>query len=99
MARFREQEHVSQRNNMWAYIFTFLSMFVTDIVYTQLLKSVQNDRPLASSIWASLITFLGGVAIINYTSNNMMIIPAVLGAFCGTYVGMKLHLKDKNWHI
>jgi hypothetical protein len=84
---------------MWAYIFTFLSMFVTDIVYTQLLKSVQNDRPLASSIWASLITFLGGVAIINYTSNNMMIIPAILGAFCGTYVGMKFHLHEKKWHI
>ena len=84
---------------MWAYIFTFLSMFVTDIVYTQLLKSVQNDRPLASSIWASAITFLGGVAIINYTNDNTMIIPAVLGAFAGTYVGMKFHLHEKKWHI
>jgi hypothetical protein len=80
---------------MWAYIFTF----VTDIVYTQLLKSVQNDRPMASSIWASAITFLGGVAIINYTNDNMMIIPAVLGAFAGTYVGMKFHLHEKKWHI
>jgi hypothetical protein len=80
---------------MWAYIFTFVCMFVTDIVYTQLLKSVQNDRPLASSIWASAITFLGGVAIINYTNDNMMIIPAVLGAFVGTYVGMKFHIGEK----
>jgi len=84
---------------MWAYIFTFLSMFVTDIVYTQLLKSVQNDRPLSSSICASAITFLGGIAIINYTNDNMMIIPAVLGAFAGTYVGMKFHLHEKKWHI
>jgi len=80
---------------MWAYIFTFLSMLVTDIVYTLLLKSVQNDRPIAASIWASLITFLGGVAIINYTSDNMMIIPAVLGAFVGTFIGMKYHIGDK----
>jgi ABC-type enterochelin transport system permease subunit len=80
---------------MWAYIFTFLSMLVTDIVYTQLLKSVQNDKPFAASIWASLITFLGGVAIINYTSDNKMIIPAVLGAFVGTYIGMKYHIGDK----
>jgi hypothetical protein len=80
---------------MWAYIFTFLSMFVTDIVYTQLLKSVQNDKPFAASIWASAITFLGGIAIINYTNNNMMIIPAVLGAFAGTYVGMRYHIGDK----
>ena len=84
---------------MWAYIFTFVCMFVTDIVYTQLLKSVQNDKPFAASIWASAITFLGGVAIINYTNDNMMIIPAVLGAFAGTYVGMKFHLHEKKWHI
>ncbi len=83
---------------MWAYIFTFVCMFVTDVVYTQLLKSVQNDRPLASSIWASAITFLGGVAIINYTNDNKMIIPAVLGAFVGTYIGMRYHLHEKKWH-
>ena len=80
---------------MWAYIFTFVCMFFTDIVYTQLLKSVQNDRPMASSIWASLITFLGGVAVINYTTDNTMIIPAVLGAFVGTYIGMKFHIGEK----
>jgi hypothetical protein len=80
---------------MWAHIFTFVCMFFTDIVYTQLLKSVQNDRPFAASIWASLITFLGGVAVINYTTDNTMIIPAVLGAFVGTYVGMKFHIGDK----
>ena len=73
-------------------------MLVTDIVYTQLLKSVQNDKPFAASIWASLITFLGGIAIINYTNDNMMIIPAVLGAFVGTYIGMKFHLHEKKWH-
>jgi len=72
-------------------------MLFTDIVSTLLLKSVQNDKPLAASIWASAITFLGGVAVINYTTNNMMIIPAVLGAFVGTYIGMKFHLKDKKW--
>ncbi len=70
-------------------------MLVTDIVYTQLLKSVQNDKPFAASIWASLITFLGGVAIINYTNDNKMIIPAVLGAFVGTYIGMRYHIGDK----
>ena len=80
---------------MWAYIFTFVCMFFTDIVYTQLLKSVQNDKPLASSIWASAITFLGGVAVINYTTDNTMIIPAVLGAFVGTYIGMKFHIGEK----
>jgi hypothetical protein len=52
---------------------------------------------MAASIWASAITFLGGVAVINYTTNNMMIIPAILGAFCGTYVGMKYHIGEMKW--
>jgi uncharacterized membrane protein YfcA len=73
-------------------------MLFTDIVYTLLLKSVQNDKPIAASLWASTITFLGGVAVINYTTNNMMIIPAVLGAFVGTYIGMRYHLQEKKWH-
>ena len=83
---------------MWAYFFTFICMLFTDIVYTLLLKSVQNDRPLAASIWASVITFLGGVAVINYTTDNMMIIPAIAGAFVGTYVGMRYHIGDKIGH-
>jgi len=70
-------------------------MLFTDIVYTLLLKSVQNDKPFLASVWASAITFLGGVAVINYTTNNMMIVPAVLGAFVGTYIGMKYHLHGK----
>ena len=80
---------------MWAYFFTFVCMMFTDIVYTLLLKSVQNDRPLAASVWASAITFLGGVAVINYTTDNMMIIPAIAGAFVGTYIGMRYHIGDR----
>lgn len=82
---------------MLTYIFTFLSMFITDIVHTLLIKAIQNDRIIASSIWASVITFLSGVAIISYTNNNLMIIPAVLGAFAGTYVSVKFKLHEKIW--
>ena len=41
---------------------------------------------------------LGGVAVINYTTDNMMIIPAIVGAFVGTYVGMRYHIGDKIGH-
>ena len=80
---------------MWAYFFTFVCMMFTDIVYTLLLKSVQNDKLWAASLWSAAITFLGGVAVINYTTDNMMIIPAILGAFVGTFIGMKYHIGDK----
>ena len=80
---------------MWTYIFVFLCVVVIDIVYTLLLKSVQNDKPLAASSWASAITFLNAVAVVNYIEDNRMIIPAVLGAFVGTYIGMRYHIGDR----
>ena len=42
-----------------------------------------------------LAKLAGGVAVINYTTDNMMIIPAILGAFVGTFIGMKYHIGDK----
>jgi uncharacterized membrane protein YfcA len=49
---------------------------------------------LAASSWAIVVTILGAFVVINYTTNHMMLIPAALGAFCGTYVGMKLRKKE-----
>ena len=80
---------------MWTYIFVFLCVVVIDIVYTLLVKSVQNDKPLAASSWASAITFLNAIAVVNYIEDNKMIIPAVLGAFVGTYIGMRYHIGDR----
>ena len=75
---------------MWPYIFTFLALFSTDIIYTYYLRAVQDNRPVIASCWATVVTFTASVAVIEYTTNTLMLIPALLGAFAGTYVGMKL---------
>jgi hypothetical protein len=75
------------------YITTFLALFFTDVFYTYYLRSIQNNEAVRASIWAVVTFFIASIAVINYTNDHMMLIPACLGAFCGTYVGMKIRRK------
>ena len=78
---------------MLEYITTFFAIFLLDIVYTYYLRCVTNDNMLGASSWSVACCILGSVAVINYTTNHWLMIPACLGAFCGTYVGMKMKKK------
>ena len=75
------------------YVFTFFALFFTDIFYTYYLKSVQEERALRASCWAVLVFLVACFAVIEYTTNHMLLIPAALGAFCGTFVGMKIRKR------
>ena len=73
---------------MFEYITTFFALFLLDIVYTYYLRCIATDNVLGASFWSVACYILGSVAVINYTTNHWLMIPAVVGAFCGTYVGM-----------
>jgi hypothetical protein len=76
---------------IWEYGFTFLAVFILDVVYTYYLRCVKDGRALMASGW-SVACYLGAsVAVINYTSDHWMLVPACIGAFCGTWVGMKIN--------
>ena len=70
------------------YVITFLAIFFLDIVNAWYIKAISDDKPFVASVWAIFVTLASCVAIINYTRDNMMIIPALVGAFVGTYVGI-----------
>jgi len=71
-------------------IVTFFSIFLLDIVYTYYLRCVADDNVLGASFWSVACYILGSVAVISYTTNHWLIIPALAGAFFGTFVGMKI---------
>lgn len=75
---------------MLDYVLTFFSIFLLDIVYTYYLRCVAKEHALGASFWSVACYLLGSIAVISYTTNHWLIIPAVIGAFCGTYAGMKL---------
>lgn len=71
------------------YIITFVSLFITDFINALYIRAINENKPLLASWWATIVTLAASIAIINYTKDNIMLIPALLGAFVGTYVGMK----------
>jgi len=80
---------------MFEYVVTFFAVFFTDIFYTYYLQAVQHDKILRASCWAVVVFLMACVAIINYTTNYFLLIPAGFGAFAGTWVGMILRKKIK----
>jgi uncharacterized membrane protein YfcA len=81
---------------MIEYFITFFAIFLLDVVYTYYLRCVANDNVLGASFWSVACYILGSVAVINYTTNHWLMIPAVAGAFVGTYVGMKIKRKNNG---
>ncbi len=75
------------------YVVTFFAIFLLDIVNAWYIKAISDDKPVIASLWAVFVTLASCVAIISYTRDNMMIIPALLGAFLGTYVGVIMKLR------
>jgi uncharacterized protein YebE (UPF0316 family) len=77
------------------YLLAFFAIFFTDIFYTYYLKAVHEEQTLKASCWATIVYVVAAVAIIEYNSNHMLLIPAAFGAFFGTVVGMKLRKKKE----
>jgi amino acid transporter len=76
------------------YFVVFFTIFFADIFYTYYLKAVHEEKKLKASFWATLVYVIAATAIIEYNSNHMLLIPAGLGAFFGTWVGMKFRKKN-----
>ena len=78
---------------MLAFIVTFFAVFVTDIINTYYIKAITEEKPVLASTWATIVTFTTSIAVINYIHDNTLLIAALLGAFTGTYVAMKIKWK------
>lgn len=79
--------------DFWEYPAAFFAMFFTDVFYTYYLRAVQLESAIPAGVWAAILYVLTSVVIIGYIHNPWLLIPSVLGAFLGTYVGIKFRLK------
>lgn len=77
------------------FIVTFIAVTVVDIFYTYYIKSVNDNRAVVAGFWGAVVWLFGSIAVIEYTSNHWLLIPACMGAFCGTWIGIKLRKTEK----
>jgi len=80
---------------MWSYVFTFFAVTFVDIFYTYYIKSVNENRAVVAGFWGAVVWLIGSIAVIEYTANHWLLIPAVVGAFFGTFIGIKIRNRNK----
>lgn len=65
------------------------SMAAVDWAWARYAMALADRRAVASSLWAVAILLPSGWAIMSYVHDPMMLVPAAVGAFVGTYVSVK----------
>lgn len=71
-----------------SWLLIFLLNATLDIVYARYTISVQHRHPIIAAHWAAAIILIGGISIISYTHDPVLIFPAAAGAWLGTWVAV-----------
>lgn len=70
-------------------ILVFILMFVTDVVWTVYFNFISQKLPKQAAISGVLIYLLSSCVTLKYVENVWYLIPAMLGAYFGTYFTVK----------
>lgn len=81
---------------MTSYIVAFFTLFILDIAWSFYLNRVKDGAALSSATWAAALYIMGASATIAWTTNHWLLVPAVLGSFAGTYVGVWWNNRNKE---
>jgi hypothetical protein len=78
------------RVRSWALVFA--SVFAADFAWAVYVAQVKSGNAVAAAGWAVALFLLGAVAVIGYTRDRWLLIPACLGAALGTWCGVAWQL-------
>lgn len=70
------------------YVIVFAAMFALDFVWAYYTRAIQRHAALPAALWAVGIIVLGGIGQIGYVNDPVLLIPAALGAFGGTFAAI-----------
>jgi small-conductance mechanosensitive channel len=92
-AKVRARIH-EQRRQFWSkvgpWLGAFAAMFASDFAWSLYVAAVKDGAAVRASFWAVALFLLGAVAVIGYTKNRWLLVPAAAGAALGTYFGVIL---------
>ena len=71
-------------------LLVFAAMFALDLVWVFYTRAAVVKQALLASCWASAIMLLNGMVVLGFVSNKWMLVPAILGAFAGTFAAIKI---------
>lgn len=80
--------------NFWFQWFgVFLITALIDVFWTLYIGSVAEKKALPAANASAIIIALGGITVLAYTNNPILLTASVLGAFIGTYITVRFMPK------
>lgn len=74
---------------IWKFILVFVIVTVADFLWAAYISHTAKGNIWKASFYAAAIALFGGMITLAYINDSRMIIPAVLGAFVGTYLCLR----------
>jgi hypothetical protein len=68
-----------------------MATIALDVCWAKYTLSMTGKRPLASANWSAAIVALGAFTTVSYVEHHWIAIPALIGAWIGTYFTVKHH--------
>lgn len=62
---------------------------VGDICWARYTAHAADRNRVRASLWATAIYLVGSMTVIQYTGDHRLIVPAIAGAFVGTWLGVR----------
>ena len=66
----------------------FLCTFLADVCWARYIGHVGTGSRWHAANWSGLLFLLGSFSVLGYTTNHWLLVPAVLGAYFGTVMGV-----------
>ena len=74
---------------MLQFLGVFAALFALDFVWARYTFALNSKSVFGSSNYAAVLILLSGAAAVGYTSNPWLLIPAAMGAWCGTALAVR----------
>lgn len=78
------------------WIMAFAVMATTDICWAKYTASAAGSSPKKAANWAVALFLLGGMVVVGYTANPVLLIPSAAGAWVGTFLGVRMSREKKS---
>lgn len=75
------------------WITVFLVVGGTDWIWVKYIQACADRRTLAASSYSAFVWGMGAAIVVGYTKDHSLLIPGVVGAFVGTYLGSRYGQK------
>lgn len=72
------------------FVGVFILLVVIDFAWSYYIASVKDGKAVPAAAWSAFMMALQGIAAISYVNDPRLLGAAVLGAFVGTFLGVKI---------